>query len=58
MVKKNYKDGNIGARSRQGCFDWPDTGFSNYCPTMVASLTAELDLLDQKRPIGLTPADV
>ena len=58
VVKKNHMDGNIDARSRQGCFDCPDMGFSNYCPTLVAWPNAEPDLLDQKRPVGPTPVDV
>ena len=58
MVQKNYKDSEISARSCQGYFDWPDTGFSNYCPTMATSSTAEPDLLNQKRPVRPTPSDI
>ena len=58
VVKKNHKDGNIDARSQQGCFDCPETGFSSYCPTMVASSNAEPDCLDQKRLVCPTPGDV
>ena len=58
VVKKNHMDGNIDARSRQGCFDCPETGFSGYCPTMVASSNAEPDCLDQKRLVCPTPVDV
>jgi 3-hydroxybutyryl-CoA dehydrogenase len=57
VVQKKYADGNIGAKSGQGFFDWRDMDVPAYRQDTGALLTAVLALLDRERPAAPPPAD-
>ena len=57
VVQKKYADGNIGAKSGQGFFDWRAMDLAAYRQDTGALLTAVLALLDRERPNGPPPAE-
>ncbi|MFP6774257.1 MAG: 3-hydroxyacyl-CoA dehydrogenase NAD-binding domain-containing protein [Alphaproteobacteria bacterium] len=56
VVQKKYADGNFGAKSGQGFFDWRNMDVEAYRQETGAVLTAVLALLDNDRPEGPPPA--
>jgi 3-hydroxybutyryl-CoA dehydrogenase len=57
IVQRKYADGNIGAKSGKGFFDWRDMDVPAYRQDTGALLTAVLDLLDRERPDGPPPVE-
>ncbi len=57
VVQKKYADGNIGAKSGRGFFDWREMDVPAYRQETGALLTAVLGLLDRDRPAAPPVAD-
>ncbi len=56
VVQRKFAEGNIGAKSGQGFFDWREMDIAAYRRDTGALLTAVLDLLERERPDGPPPA--
>ncbi len=57
VVQKKYADGNIGAKTGKGFYDWRAMDLPDYQKKTGALLSQILELLDSARPPGPPPAD-